>query len=100
MSLLDRLSGTEEPKLFVHQFWAAMSEYAESVITEQELMSAFNISSPTDLTEWTWLKNKYLSSTEKEGFLIKVHTLFMLAERNYFNYANKSVMQARINSLN
>lgn len=99
MSLLDKLTGVEQPKLPVHQFWAAMDEYAGGHISEEEFKAAFGIVDGTDLTEWEWLKGRYTVSTNKPDFLVKMHTLFMLAERRLFNYQDKSVLSNRISSM-
>lgn len=99
MSIIDRLSGEQLPKLPVHQFWASMCEFADAAITEQDIKDAFGIIDGDDLTEWEWLRNKYIASIDKPMFLMRVHILFMLAEKKMYNYHVKNVIQARINSL-
>jgi hypothetical protein len=99
MSLLDRLTGIEEPKLPVHQFWAALTEYAAGKITEANILDAFDILSGTDLSEWQWLVGKYVASTNKSSFIEKIHVIFILAEYKIFGYDQKTVIQNRINEL-
>lgn len=99
MSLLDRLSGAEQPKLPVHQFWASMVQYARGRITEDALKTVCLISGGTDLTEWNWLKAKYLASTDKVRFLESMQVLFMLAEIQWYGYADHATMVAEINAL-
>lgn len=95
MSLLDRLSGSEKPKLPVHQFWAALVEWVENEITRQELIDNFGITSE-DETELDWLKTKLDASSDKPNFMHHVHSLFMLAEQKRFGYHIKATMQTRI----
>jgi len=99
MSLLDRLSGAQEPKLPVHQFWASLSEYAGGHISEADIQSAFGLTGGDDLTEWEWLRDKYIASTDKPGFVESMHTIFMLAEKSLYGYNVKATVQARINAL-
>lgn len=98
MSLLDRLTGLEAPKLPVHQFWAALTEFQDGAITKAQLISEFSLAG-TDVTELDWLISKYQASTNKENFVHRIHSLFCLAEFNHFNYNDKATMQARINAL-
>lgn len=99
MSLIDRLSGVQSPKLPVHQFWGAFVEYSLGQKTAQEVADAFGIADQEDVNEFNWLVGKYDASVNKERFLSLLHSLFCLAERNVFNYADKTTMQNRINAI-
>ena len=71
MSLLDRLQGTEEPKIPVHQFQSALAEWEDesSVMgstnaeRRQRIIDAFQISADEE-DELDWLKSRY---TEAKG---------------------------------
>ncbi len=99
MSLIDRLSGTQKPKLPVHQFWAAFVEYSLGQKTSQDLKDVFGIIDQEDINEFDWLVGKYGASSNKERFVELMHSLFCLAEQNIFNYADKTTMQNRINAI-
>lgn len=99
MSLIDRLSGVQQPKLPVHQFWSAFVEYSLGQQDTSALKSAFGIVDTEDVNEFDWLVSKYDASANKERFLNLLHSLFCLAEQNIFNYADKATMQARINAI-
>jgi len=99
MSLINRLSGTQKPKLPVHQFWGAFVEYSLGQKTAQQVADAFGLVDQEDVDEFNWLVSKYDTSSNKERFLNLLHSLFCLAERNIFNYADKATMQARITAI-
>lgn len=99
MSLINRLSGVENPKLPVHQFWAAYAEWRKGKVTEADVKTAFAIVDGTDLSEWNWLSGKYDASTDKPNFVEKLHVIFLLAESSLFGYEVEANIQARINDL-
>jgi len=95
MSILDRLSGLERPRLPVHQFWAAFVEWTDTKISRQDFITTFSITADEE-SELDWLKGKLDAAPNKSEFLHYIHSLFMLAERHMFNYHTKSVVKARI----
>lgn len=48
MALFARLVGTEEPKLGVHQFMAALSELARGRMIRADIVTAFGLSASED----------------------------------------------------
>lgn len=98
MSLLNRLIGTEEPKIAVHQFWAAMEETANGEMTVQEIKDYLQMSEE-DSDEFDWLIGKYQASTDKPRFLYLMHVLYVLAEIEAPGYGTQSELQARINRI-
>lgn len=99
MSIVNRLTGTELPKLPVHQFWASMVQYANGRITEVQLKAQCEILSAEDIAEWNWLKGKYQASTNKPNFLQSMHILFMLSEYSWYGYNSNPALVAEINAL-
>jgi len=96
MALIQRLIGSQEPKIPVHQFWAGLFELHLGKITETQFKEAFEIASTEDLNDWTWLRNRYIASTNKTDFILQLHSIFMLAERRMFNYHDATTMVNRI----
>lgn len=98
MSLLDRLSGTQDPKLPVHQFWGSLVEWTQGEVTRQNVIDAHNIS-VADETDLDWLKGKIDASANTVNFMHNIHSLFMLAEDNLYGYSAQATMVARINRI-
>jgi len=96
--LLNRLSGEVAPKLPVHQFWAALSEWTFGEVSRQDVIDAFGIQANEE-ADLDWLFTKYTASSDKPAFLHLIHSLFILAEVGYFGYNVKATMTARINAI-
>lgn len=89
MALLDRLIGTEEPKIPVHQFMAALAEYKRSALTGAQIVSAFGLSAGETTALQSFLDNLD-GATIDRGL---VHDVLLLAENGYYT---KSVVQSRL----
>lgn len=89
MALLDRLIGTEEPKLPVHQFMAALAEYKRAAITGPQIVSAFDLSAGEATSLQDFLDN--LDSVAIDRSMI--HDVLLLAEAGYYT---KAQVQARL----
>ncbi len=80
MSLLDRLLGTENPKLPVHQFMAALAEYERSAITKQNIVDTFDL----DETEATALQD-FLDEIDASNIgRAQIHDVLMLGESGLY----------------
>lgn len=98
MSVIDRLIGTEEPKIPVHQFWAGFQELYEGAITFTEFTAAFIISAEEE-AEMLALKGLVDASADPYNFLQHVHSLFVLAEVSLLGYEVRATLLARVNQL-
>jgi len=96
MALVQRLIGTQDPKIPIHQFWAGLFELHLGKITETQFKEAFQITSTEDLADWVWLVGRYTLSTNKPDFILQLHSIFMLAESRMFGYEDTATMAARI----
>ena len=103
MSLLDRLRGTEQPKIPSHAFQAAMSEWADGAagFSRATIISGFELT-VDDETELDQLKAIYDSANtnaKKQRLLKTFDNIVMLAED--FNdsgfYGTKALINARLN---
>lgn len=80
MSLLDRLIGTEEPKLPVHQFMAAMAEYKRGSVTGAQVISGFGLSGAEATNLQDFLTNLDTDVINRQ----KIHDVLMLAEAGFY----------------
>jgi len=98
MALLDRVIGTQEPKLPVHQFCAALREWSDGAVTRVQVISAFDIS-VEEAIELDWLRSKYQASLKQDVIASVFEGIMALAERGLLGYDNKATIIARINSI-
>jgi len=102
MSLVARL-GVDIP---VHQFWAALCEYAslglgsstQQEATKQQIINFFNLVDD-DLTELDALETAYIASTDKVQFVDTIHRIFMLKETGTPGYTEGTDLLNRINRI-
>ncbi len=94
MSLLDRLSGTQEPRIPAHQFFAALVGLADGQVTRAQVEALFAIpSSGVDKVELDFVVNGYQSAVNKSRYQTALHSIFLLLEHP--DYAlNKAQIQA------
>lgn len=91
MTLLDRLEGTEEPKIAVHQFMAALGEYKRGAITGPQVVTAFNLS-PIEATALDdWLSNLDTNKINRA----KIHDVLLLLEDGLYAQA-KAILELEI----
>lgn len=98
MSLIGRLSGAEEPKIPVHQFWSGMVELSLNEITVAQFKTYFELAGQ-DADDFDWLVGKYEASTDKPMFIQLMHVLFMLSEQGTPGYTANADLVARINRI-
>ena len=102
MSLLDRLRGTERPKISSHQFQAAMAEWADGAtgFSRATIISGFGLTAD-DETELDALKAIYDSANtaaKKSRLLKAFDSVLMLAEDSDDTgfYTTKAEINARL----
>ena len=98
MPLFEKLVGSEDPKLAVHQFVAGLHDWEDGVSTRAEIISAFGLS-VADEVDLDWLKSKYLASSDKKHFIIVLEGCLCLGEQNLLGYDIKTNFIARITGL-
>lgn len=98
MSLIDRLTGAEMPKIPVHQFWAGMIETSLGEVTVAQFKIYFDITGD-DATDFDWLIGKYNASANKERFIELMHAVFLLSEKQTPGYTDQADVVARINRI-
>jgi len=102
MSLLDRLRGTEEPKISSHGFQAAMSEWADGAagFSRATIISGFGLT-VDDEAELDALKAIYDSANtnaKKQRLLKAFDSIVMLAEDKELGfYQTKAEINVRLN---
>lgn len=101
MSLLDRLRGTEKPRINAHGFQAAISEWADGVaaFSRTEIIVQFNLA-PEDVAELDALKGIYNSANTnaKRLRLRKAfdNILMLVSDRDLTFYATNAEVNARL----
>lgn len=86
MSLIDRLRGVEKPKIPVHQFQAAMYEWADGApgFTRVTIISSFALT-PADEVELDWLKARWedaKTNGKERQFRAALDNVLLLAENS------------------
>jgi len=92
MGLYERWTTSDDPdqplgKLNVHAFGAALAELARGSVTEQQVASAFGLSTD-DQTELAAIIEKYNNlpnSTAKAAAMSKFHDVMILVEAGFYN---------------
>lgn len=98
MPLLERLMGTEEPKIAVHQFVAGMHEVMEGQFTMAQFRAAFDANQTALDADFTWLQGRATAAINAgriEEFAERLHYVFMLAEGG-FAYTTRPQIAARM----
>ena len=82
MSLIDRLSGTEAPRIPAHQFYAGLTAFADGQVTRGQIETLFTIAATgADKSELDALIAGYQAATDKLRWPNALHCVFMLLER-------------------
>ena len=85
MSIIDRLSGVEEPKISAHHLFGALTLMANGDITRGEIEVGMGISATgTDATELTFMINTGAGATDRQKYLNTLHAIFLLQEKKEF----------------
>jgi len=101
MALIERLMNLEQPRIPVHDFFAAQSAVIRGELTVAQVKSALNMdiaaqieydllvaTAPTG-TSATELANKAL-------FISSIHSIFILAEGRYPGYSTPTEVRLRL----
>ena len=106
MPLIDRIAGltdpdTGPPRIAVDLFWAHLYELAQGQITQQQIITTFELSA-SEQTELSWLVGKYNAqpnATAKAKFIELMRVIFMMAESRVPGYITNAGIVARINAI-
>lgn len=81
MSLLDRLTGAEEPRIPAHNFSAALVGIADAQFTRAQVETFFGIGTTgTDKTQMDTIVNGYVAAADKGRYLTSLHAILIMAE--------------------
>lgn len=103
MALLDRLRGAEDPKIQVHQFQAAMADWAiggTGAMTRSDVINYFSIT-PGEEAQLDALQQIYadaVTNGRQDVFREAVHGILMLAEVDVF-YFTAAQIQTRLQNI-
>ena len=100
MSIIDRLSGVEAPKISAHHLFGALTLMANGDITRGEVEVGMNISTTgTDATELTFMITTGASAVDRQKYLNTLHAIFLLQEKKEFvAHYTKAELQAMLTS--
>jgi len=98
MSLYDRLVGSQDPSIAVHQFMAAISERERGELTRQDIIDIFEIETG-DLPELDDILDKDDSLTADRSFEFgrMLHDSLLLSE-SHQHYTTSTEFYARIDA--
>ena len=100
MSIIDRLSGAEEPKISAHHLFGALTLMANGDITRGEIESGLNIATTGgDANELTFMINTGGGAVDRQKYLNTLHAIFLLLEKKEFvAHYSKTELQAMLTS--
>ena len=87
MPLFERLVGTEDPKLPVHQFMAALAEYKRGEVTGVQVATAFDLSAGEATNLQEFLDNLDADTISRDV----IHDVLLLAEGGYYTIPNAKI---------
>ena len=101
MALVERLMGLEEPKIPVHDFYAAGNEIIASRLTVAQLKTALVLDAPAS-TEFDTLVataptgTSALATAQKALWLSGIHSVFLLAYGGYAGYNTPALVRTKL----
>lgn len=97
MALFARLVGTEEPKLSVHAFAAALFDYVDGEATSAQIASAFGLSAAeqTDLGAVLTKIDGLATTAARHFWTVRCERVLMLAEGGY-RYTTQAAAKTRL----
>lgn len=98
MALFERLVGSEEPKIGVHGFAAALRFWALGLLTRANIKSSFGLGVESD-ADFDWLETKYNAAADKVSFIASLEQLLILAEEGRFDLRTKATFAGVVDSL-
>ena len=89
MGLYERWLGTEEPRLPVHAFAAAMREATRGAVTQPQLVTGFGLDVTAQaelaLIQATWAAQP--TDRAKDAFVTKLHDVMLLVSDGFYTKA-------------
>lgn len=101
MALVERLMGLEEPKIPVHDFFAAQQQVTKGNITVANVKSFLNMDAAA-AAEYDALVALYPTGTSAAAYFNKTqyiqdcHSVFILAEERYPGYDTPANVRAKL----
>lgn len=101
MALVERLMGLEEPKIPVHDFFAAGHELVMGRLTVAQIKTALNMdaSAQTEFDALVALAptgTAALAVAQKAQFVESLHSVFILAESGYAGYNTAANVRSKL----
>jgi hypothetical protein len=101
VALVERLMGLEEPKIPVHDFFAAVQEIISGRLTAAQVKTALGLNSAGQ-TEFDTLAATAPSGTSatalanKALWIHSMHSVFILAEGQYAGYSTPAQVRTKL----
>jgi len=101
MALIERLMDLEQPRIPVHDFFAANNQRIEGLVTRAEVIAMFALDAPA-ITEYDALAalaptgTTALATAQKAMFIEKVHAACLLAEGRYAGYDTPALLRTKL----
>jgi hypothetical protein len=101
MALVERLIGTEPPKIPVHDFFAACHELVMGRLTVAQIKTALNMdaAAQTEFDAMVALApygSTALATAQKAQYVESMHSVFILAEGGYTGYATAANVRSKL----
>lgn len=101
MALVERLMGIEEPKIPVHDFFAAQSEIIAGRLTLAQVKSYLQMDAAAQaeydaIAATAPTGNTATAIANKAIFIEKIHAIFILAEELYPGYSTPAEVRTKL----
>ena len=83
MGLLQRLEGSEKPKLSPHEFMAGLAEYKRGAVTKAQIVAAFGLSAAEEIQLQNYLDNLDADTINRA----LIHDVLFLLEGGHYTVA-------------
>jgi len=97
MALVERLMGDlGEPKIPVHDFFAANAQRIAAQLTRQQVLDLFTMTA-ADILEYDLLAALAPGAAAAQAlFIEKIHSVFILAESRYAGYSTPAEVRLKL----
>jgi len=96
MPLVERLMDLEQPRIRVHDFFAANAQRIAAQLTRQEVIDLFAMTA-ADILEYDLLAALAPGTQVGQAlFIEKIHAVFILAEGRYAGYDTPALVRAKL----
>lgn len=101
MALVERLMGTETPKIPVHDFFAACHELVMGRLTVAQIKTALNMDASAQSEFDTMVAlaptgSTALATAQKAQYVESMHSVFILAEGGYAGYNTPANVRSKL----